>query len=310
MTTSVVPFEVSDVYVRTPGKINIALCVGARRPDGYHELATIFQAVSLYDIVSARSSATEISCEVLGSDAHRIGPGTQNLAYRAAQLLKTEYQVTEGVHLTIEKRIPVAGGMAGGSADAAGALLACAHLWELPVSTEDLMRLGARLGADVPFPLMGGCAVGLGRGDMLTATLARGVYHWVLAVAPIELSTTEAFARFDHLRETTSSPPPLTPIIPRPLMLALACGDIGRVGSLLVNDLAPAALSMAPQLRGTLAAGRGSGSVGAVISGSGPTIAFLSPSESAARELADALASDAVKEVLLVTGPVSGAAIL
>ncbi|MDR0783804.1 MAG: 4-(cytidine 5'-diphospho)-2-C-methyl-D-erythritol kinase, partial [Propionibacteriaceae bacterium] len=196
--------EVSPVIrVRVPAKINLALCVGAERADGYHELATIFQAVSLYDIVTATGIETGITCTVNGPQAHLVGPPHQNLAYRAAALLKQEYAVRAGVALSIDKKIPVAGGMAGGSANGAGALLACARLWELAITQDDLLGLAAQLGADVPFALMGGCAVGLGRGDRLTPTLARGQYHWVLALAPGEMSTPEVFARFDQLAQTS-----------------------------------------------------------------------------------------------------------
>ena len=301
--------NLSEVRVRVPAKINLALRVGKRRPDGYHELATIFQAVSLYDEVAATSSDEGITCEVSGAEAHKIGPGEENLAFRAAALLQKEYEVSEGVNLLIDKRIPVAGGMAGGSADAAGALLACARLWGLPASTEDLIELGAQLGADVPFPLMGGCAVGLGKGEALTPALSRGQFHWVLAFSHDELSTPEAFRRFDRM--TASKDLPATPEIPGDLMMALASGDIRRAAERLVNDLTPAACSIAPQLHATMNAGRQAGCLAALVSGSGPTVAFLAEDESAATDLAVALSSAGVaREVRLAVGPVPGATVL
>ena len=297
----------AEVRVRVPAKINLALCVGKTRPDGYHELATIFQAVSLYDEVAASSSDC-ITCHVTGIDAHKIGPSEDNLAFRAAQLLQQEYGVTMGVNLLIDKHIPVAGGMAGGSADAAGALLACARLWEIDASTEDLMKLAARLGADVPFPLMGGCAVGLGRGEILTPALTRGVYHWVLAFSSHHLSTPEVFRRFDTM---TRSNPPRTPDTPAELMMALASGDINRVAGYLVNDLTGAACSLLPELHATLDAGREAGCLAGLISGSGPTVAFLAENESSAMDLAVALSSAGVaRQVRVVTGPVPGATVL
>jgi 4-diphosphocytidyl-2-C-methyl-D-erythritol kinase len=238
-------------------------------------------------------------------------PESANLAYRAAQLLKNEYGVSEGVHLVIEKRIPIAGGMAGGSADAAGALMACSRLWGLKITMAELMQLGARLGADVPFPLMGGCAIGLGRGETLTPTLSRGSFHWVLAFATHQLPTPDVFRRFDEIAETMGQVLPAVPAIPAPLMMALTAGDTHRVASHLVNDLAPAACSLAPQLHATLAAGREAGCLAAMISGSGPTVAFLVEDELTATDLAVNLSSQGIaRDVRMVTGPVPGAAIV
>jgi 4-diphosphocytidyl-2-C-methyl-D-erythritol kinase len=297
------------VRVRVPAKINLALRVGRARPDGYHELATIFQAVSLYDELTASAAPEQISCATYGVDADKIGPPEQNLAYRAAQLLKAKHAVSAGVRLRIDKRIPAAAGLAGGSADAAAALLACARLWDLPVSTEDLIRLAARLGADVPFPLMGGTAVGLGRGETLTPMLSRGQFHWVLALAGYPLSTPEVFRRHDQL--TTGQRPPASVEVPRALMQALTAGDPATVAPLLVNDLHTAACSLAPALRATLKVGREAGCLGAVLSGSGPTIAFLAENEAAATDLAVAVSSEGVaKEVRLAVGPVPGATVL
>jgi len=306
--------DLNQVRVRVPAKINLALRVGSSRPDGYHELATIFQAVSLYDEVTAYTAPPDrvrigaITCEVTGLDAHRIGPAESNLAFRAARLLQQEYGVREGADLHIDKRIPVAGGMAGGSADAAGALLACARLWELPAGADDLMGLAARLGADVPFPLMGGCAVGLGRGEILTPALNRGLCHWVLAFSSHHLSTPEVFRRFD---EISPAGRPAIPQIPAETMMALTSGDIRRVAACLVNDLTPAACSLLPELHAVLNAGRDAGCLAGIVSGSGPTVAFLAEDESAATDLAVALSSSGVaREVRLATGPVPGATVL
>jgi len=297
-----------EVRVRVPAKINLALCVGTRRSDGYHELATVFQAVSLYDEVLAISSEDGVTCEMKGAEAHKIGPTKQNLAWRAAELIRSEYGVTEGVHIVVDKRIPVAGGMAGGSADAAGALLACARLWDLDASTDDLIRLAGRLGADVPFALMGGCAVGLGRGETLTPTLSRGTFHWVLAFADEGLSTPEVYHRFDQLARTTDLG---TPELPRTLMMALTSGDTSRVASALTNDLQAAACSLAPKLHATLTAGQEAGCLGSIVSGSGPTIAFLAADQAAAMDLAVRLSSQGIaREIQLVTGPVPGATVI
>jgi 4-diphosphocytidyl-2-C-methyl-D-erythritol kinase len=302
------PSTTDQVRVRVPAKINLALCVGATRQDGYHELATLFQAVSLFDEVTASGSA-EITCEVFGPQADHIGPGDENLAYRAARLLKNEYGVSEGVRLRIDKTIPVAGGMAGGSADAAGALLACARYWELPTSLEDLMALGARLGADVPFPLMGGCAVGLGKGETLTPMLCRGSFHWVLALSASKLSTPEVFRQFDQLH--TSKSPLNPPQIPRELMMALTAGDTTRVGLNLTNDLHHSSFALAPELPATLEAGLGLGCLGGIVSGSGPTVAFLLASETEATDFAGRLTALGVAgQVRQAVGPVPGATVV
>ena len=299
-----------EVRVRVPAKINLALCVGARRQDGYHELATIFQAVSLYDEVTAISAETDVTCEMRGAEAHKIGPGAQNLAFQAATLIKQEYGVTEGVHIVIDKRIPVAGGMAGGSADAAGTLLACARLWELKASTDDLLQLAASLGADVPFALMGGCAVGLGKGETLTPALIRGQCHWVLAFSAQELSTPEVYGRFDQLCQASLRRPG-APVVPRSLMLALTSGDTARIAEELVNDLQAAACSLAPGLHSILAAGQEAGCLGSIVSGSGPTIAFLTANQEAATDLAVRLSSlGLAREIRVVTGPVPGATVI
>lgn len=299
---------IARVRVRVPAKINLALCVGGLRLDGYHELATLFQAVSLYDEVTAISSESGITCEVLGLDARRIGPPEDNLAYRAARLLQQEYGINQGVDLLIDKRIPVCGGMAGGSADAAASLMACNHLWGLKLTMADMSVLGSRLGADVPFALMGGCAIGLGKGEVLTPALCRGTFHWVLALSQQKLSTPDVYQRFDRLNAGHDIP---APKIPPALMMALASADVHRVGSLLVNDLSAASCSMLPELRDTIAAGRSIGALGTVVSGSGPTVAFLAESESAATDMAVALSSQGVAfQVRLASGPVPGATIV
>jgi len=262
--------------------------------------------VSLYDEVAA-TPANDVTCTVTGAVARQVGPMEQNLAYRAARLLRTELGVREGVHLSLTKRIPVAGGMAGGSADGAAALLACARLWDLRLAQEDLYDLAASLGADVPFALMGGCAVGLGRGERLTPALSRGTYHWVLAIANQGMSTPAVFARFDEL-----NPGPVpAPVVPPALMMALAAGDPVRVGAALANDLWPAAYSLNPSLQTTLAAGRAAGAIGAIVSGSGPTVALLASDAAAATDLAVELSTrEVAHEVRVVTGPVPGATVL
>ncbi|MDR2930500.1 MAG: 4-(cytidine 5'-diphospho)-2-C-methyl-D-erythritol kinase [Propionibacteriaceae bacterium] len=298
------------VRVRVPGKINLALLVGPRGDDGYHELATIFQAVSLFDEVTATLAPADITCTMRGAMATGVGAGIDNLAVRAADLLRQEYDIDAGVELTIDKSIPVAGGMAGGSADAAGTLVACARLWQLSADDAELAELGARLGADVPFLISGGCALGLGRGQRLTPTLSRGSYHWVLAMSDHGLSTPEVYARFDHLAAQAGRTP-ASPDLPRELMMALAAGNPREVGQHLVNDLEPPAFSLAPSLRTLLGVGRRAGALGGLVSGSGPTVAFLACDEDSATNLALELSSQGVAhQIRIVTGPVPGATVI
>lgn len=187
----------SAVHVRAPGKINLALRVGPPRPDGYHPLATLFQAVSLYEDVVARP-ADDITLEIHGRGAD-LPTDSGNLAVRAAALLRETSGTEAGVHLTLTKQVPVAGGMAGGSADAAATLLACDQLWGTGLGREELGELAAELGADVPFALTGLSAMGTGRGDLLTPVMSRGQYHWVLAVQSEGLSTPAVFRAFDEI---------------------------------------------------------------------------------------------------------------
>lgn len=290
--------------VRVPAKINLALAVGERAEDGYHPLATVFHAVSLFDEVLALPAA-QGSFSVATSGIE-VGDDETHLGLRAARLLARRYGDRRcGVALEVRKAIPVAGGMAGGSADAAGALLACADLWDLDVSPDEMGDLAAELGSDVPFALLGGTAVGTGRGERLVPGLSRGTYHWVLGLAFGGLSTPEVYRRFDELSEGSSRP---EPSVDPEVLAALAAGDPHRLGAVLRNDLEPAALDLRPDLRRTLQAGRELGAVGAVVSGSGPTCAFLAADESAAIDLGNGLTrSGTCVAVRRVTGPAPGA---
>lgn len=293
----------AEVFVRVPAKLNLALHVGPVRRDGYHELATVFHAVSLYDDVSARP-ADGITVEVVGG-VEGVPAGPDNLAVRAARLLAEHTGVPDGVHLRLTKRIPVAGGLAGGSADAAAALVACDALWRTGMAREELRDVATALGSDVPFLLLGGTAIGTGRGERLTPALARGEHHWVLACSSEGLSTPAVYAECDRLR---AGRPVGAPRIAADLMHALRTGDPEALGRCLVNDLQPAATGLRPVLARTMAVGLGEGALGAVVSGSGPTVAFLVRDSEAALDLSVALsASGACSRVDRVTGPVPGA---
>jgi 4-diphosphocytidyl-2-C-methyl-D-erythritol kinase len=294
------------VTVRVPAKINLHLSVGPLRSDGYHELVTVFHAVSLYDSVTA-TPARDLTLGTTGEGAGDLPDGPENLAWRAALLLADHIGVEPTVRLDLDKGIPVAGGLAGGSADAAGTLVACDALWQSGLDRAELTELAAELGSDVAFALAGGTALGTGRGEQLTPVLAAGRWHWTLAVAAEGLSTPWVYAQLDRMRRT-GDPTPAGP--PDQLINALRTHDPARLGGLLANDLQPAAIAMRPELRRTLRTGMELGALGAVVSGSGPTCAFLSATREAAVRLAGSLSSAGVcRTVRVAHGPVPGARI-
>lgn len=301
--------------MRVPAKINLQLAVGPVRADGYHPLVTVFHAVSLFDEVTVRH-ADAMALTVTGEDAAAVPADRSNLAWRAARALAKAAAVRTGaVRIEIRKRIPVAAGLAGGSADAAATLVACNELWQAGLSAPELAELAADLGSDVPFALVGGTAVGRGRGEQVTPALAAGSYHWALAFARSGLSAAQVYATSDRLRtargKASGQPPPVEPTLSAELMTALRSGDPGRVGPQLTNDLQPAALSLRPVLRRTLAAGQEHGALGAVVSGSGPTCAFLARDAAHASDLAVALTSSGVcRTAARASGPVPGAVVL
>ena len=299
--------------VRVPAKVNLQLSVGPPRADGYHDLVTVFHAVSLYDEVTVRP-ADRTSVQVTGDDVAGVPAGRANLAVRAARALATVGLRPRGrpaVEIEIRKRIPVAAGLAGGSADAAATLVACNELWRAGLSPAELREVAAKVGSDVPFALLGGTAIGQGRGEQLTAALAAGSYHWVLAFASGGLSTPEVYAACDRLRAAQAASDGEGPGLSMALMAALRSGDPAEVGPLLSNDLQPAAVSLRPDLRRTLTAGTEHGALGAIISGSGPTCVFLAANATQARELAVALTGAGVcRSVLRVKGPAPGASVV
>jgi 4-diphosphocytidyl-2-C-methyl-D-erythritol kinase len=301
-----------SVTVRVPGKVNLYLAVGDRRDDGYHDLTTVFHAVSLLDEVTVRN-ADVLSLEMAGEGVESLPADERNLAWQAAELMAEHVGRAPDVAISIEKSIPVAGGMAGGSADGAAVLVAMNTLWELGVPRRDLHALAAQLGSDVPFALHGGTALGTGRGEELATVLARNTFHWVLAFADDGLSTPAVFSEIDRLRETAGAgrdqPPRLDD--PEPVLAALASGDPAELAPLLGNDLQPAALSLDPGLRRTLRAGADAGALAGIVSGSGPTCAFLCTSAAAAIDVGAELAGAGVcRTVRVASGPVHGARVV
>ncbi|MFV5991454.1 4-(cytidine 5'-diphospho)-2-C-methyl-D-erythritol kinase [Streptomyces sp. NPDC056231] len=296
-----------SVTVRVPAKVNVQLAVGAARPDGFHDLANVFLAVGLYDEVTVTpADALTVTCS--GPDAAQVPLDASNLAARAAIALAERHGITPHVHIHIAKDIPVAGGMAGGSADGAAALLACDALWSTGATRDELLAICAELGSDVPFSLVGGAALGIGRGEQLTTIDVGGTFHWVFAVADGGLSTPAVYGEFDRLTADTDVPAPAA----SPALLdALRTGDTHALAGALSNDLQPAALSLRPSLADTLAAGTGAGALAALVSGSGPTTAFLVADAESARKVADALlTSGTCRTARVAVSPAPGATVL
>ncbi len=298
------------VHVRAPGKLNLFFEVGDVQDDGYHEVASAYQAVSLYEDVWAEPAA-DFTVSISGSvDVSGVPADDRNLALRAARLVAQKIGHSGGVHLDIVKHVPVAGGMGGGSADAAAALVACDALWGADLGTAQLHQLAARLGADVPFSLMGGTAIGTGRGDQLSPALAKGRFDWVVVPSDAGLSTPEVYAHLDALRTRPDIvSDPRAPVVDPAVLHALRAGDPVALAERARNDLQAAALSLRPELREVLELGEEAGALAGLVSGSGPTLAFLAGDPESALELQVVL-SAAGYEALHVHGPVHGARVL
>ena len=295
------------VTVRAPAKVNLHLAVGDVRPDGFHELVTVFQALSLTDDVVV-APAEGLSVTVRGEGAVSVPVDHRNLVWRAAELLAAEAGREADVSISLSKGIPVAGGMAGGSADAAATLVALCALWRLEMSREELAVIAARLGSDVPFSLHGGTAMGTGRGEQLLPVLARNTFHWVLAFASDGLSTPEVYAELDRMR-AAGDPPRVGDV--QPLMHALTAGDAIALAPLLANDLQAAALSLRPALRRTLRAGTAAGALAGIVSGSGPSCAFLcADADAAVRVSAELAGAGVCRTVRVASGPTPGARVV
>jgi 4-diphosphocytidyl-2-C-methyl-D-erythritol kinase len=305
---------VTSVTVRVPAKINLQLAVGPLRPDGYHGLVTVFHAIGLFDMVSAAAAEAD-SVAVTGEGAAQVPADGDNLALRAVRALRAvvSAQAGPGVAVTINKRIPVAAGLAGGSADAAAALVACNDLWRAGLSQRELCEVAAGVGSDVAFAVLGGTAVGRGRGERLTPALMPAArYHWVLAFADGALSTPEVYGTLDRLRAANGGAGEVAePELSTELMAALRAGDLERLGRSLSNDLQAPAISLFPALRKTLEVGREFGALGALVSGSGPTCLFLARGARHATDLAVALSGAGVcRTVTRASGPVPGATVI
>jgi 4-diphosphocytidyl-2-C-methyl-D-erythritol kinase len=290
--------------------VNLQLSVGPLEADGFHEVTTVFQAISIYDDVTVRFAepGSGITLQVSGPTAQGVPTDSSNLAYRAAQLMIDRHDLDSDIAIHIKKEIPVAGGMAGGSADAAAVIVAFDALYELGLSRDGMEKIGAELGSDVPFAITGGIAIGRGRGDQLTPVLARGSYNWVLAMSSQGLSTPAVYGECDRLRTGLDI---AGPQVGDSILQALRAGDAITLGRSLANDLQSAACSLRPALRLVLDVGIDYGALGAIVSGSGPTVAFLVQDEERALDLTVALsASGVVAGVIRASGPTHGARVI
>lgn len=297
-----------SVTVKVPAKINLQLSVGPLQSDGFHELATVFQAVSLFDEVKISKAAKDSGITLKISGVKDLPTDSSNLAWRAAELMADKYGSSKDLQIEIKKEIPVAGGMAGGSANAAAVLIGLDALFDLKIARSELMSTGSTIGSDVPFSIMGNVAIGRGHGDQLNSVLSRGNYLWVLAFSNQGLSTPAVYKECDRLRAGMSI---TNPTINETLLQALASGDAKLLGKSLVNDLQAAACSLKPSLRLILDVGNEYGALGSIVSGSGPTVAFLVSDQDHALDLTVALSgSGVVSNAISVNAPVSGAKII
>jgi 4-diphosphocytidyl-2-C-methyl-D-erythritol kinase len=298
------------VIARVPAKVNLQLAVGPLGADGFHEVTTVFQAISLFDDVTVETASENngISIQITGQTSTGVPSDSSNLAVKAAKLMIKNYDLPSDLNIKLKKEIPVAGGMAGGSADAAGVIVGLDSLFELGLSRDEMEMVGSKIGADVPFSICGGVAIGTGRGDQITPALFKGSYNWVLALSGQGLATPSVYAECDRLREGLSIS---TPVVSEQLMQALRAGDAKALGKSLSNDLQPAACSLRPALRLVLDVGIDYGALGGIVSGSGPTVAFLVTDDEHAMDLTVALSSSGVvSSVVRASGAVAGARII
>ena len=298
------------VIARVPAKVNLQLAVGPLGDDGFHEVTTVFQAISLFDDVTVATAPENngISIQITGQTSKGVPSDSSNLAVKAATLMIKKYDLPNDLNIKLKKEIPVAGGMAGGSADAAGVIVGLDSLFELGLSRDEMEMVGSKIGADVPFSICGGVAIGTGRGDQITPALFKGSYNWVLALSGQGLATPSVYAECDRLREGLSIS---TPVVSEQLMQALRAGDAKALGKSLSNDLQPAACSLRPALRLVLDVGIDYGALGGIVSGSGPTVVFLVKDDDHAMDLTVALSSSGViSSVVRATGAVAGARII
>jgi 4-diphosphocytidyl-2-C-methyl-D-erythritol kinase len=285
----------SPVVASAPGKVNVFFNVGALGEDGFHEVASCYQALALREKVHIEHSGKlEISFHGNFAELSRekVPQDETNLVYRAAEILsnKRPNSNPQLLSFAIHKDVPIAGGMAGGSADAAAALMAINRLWSAGQDNQ-LENLGVELGADVPFSLMGGTAIGLGRGEKLSRVETKKELHWVMSLSNLGLSTPDVYRKLDEIRlsQGLELKGISEPIVPVELIEAVTKGDAESLAHLMQNDLEIAAIALRPELRQIIADGEIAGALRSMISGSGPTVAHLAKNRIDAEQIASRL---------------------
>ena len=294
-----------SVTVRAAAKVNLHLGVGRLRPDGYHPLATVYQTLSVHDDVTVSTSSrwsVDLICED-DIDRGSFPTGEDNIVVRAGRLLAGRHGVDRAAEITVRKSIPIAGGLAGGSADAAAALVALDRVWGVRTSDDDLLELAAQLGSDVPFALLGGTALGTGRGELVTPVDDASTWWWVVVPSETGLSTPDVYRHFDRMFPDA----PSEPVPADALLEAIAAGDAWGLADALHNDLEAAAVDLRPELGKLIDTGESAGALRGMVSGSGPTCVFLCGSADHARSLASELTASGHPVVLAANGPVAGA---
>ena len=324
-----------SLRVRVPAKINLHLAVGPRRPDGYHDIVSVLQTIGLYDTLElfldgdehwahpAARRRMRATLTLAGSDGDAatsgVPAGPDNMVLVAARRLMAHLGIDGGpdgertpqwrdgagstddgplTRMRLTKRIPVAAGMAGGSADAAAALVGLNRLWGAELDVVALCDVAALVGSDVPFCVEGGTALATGTGTSVARVLNGTTTHWVIGVDRAPLSTADVYAAFDTL-----APP--APTSPDAVLQALRTGDLDALARSLHNDLEPAAIALRPELAGRRDAMLGAGALASLVSGSGPTVLGLARDAADARRIAAAL-TDVFDSVEVAAAPAGG----
>ena len=297
----------SSVVASSPAKVNVFFAVGAFLKNGFHEVASCYQALSLREVVTVELEG-KFSIDFAGplADQCRVSVPTDatNLVYKAGLAIRklNTNVLPQLVSFVIHKSVPIAGGMAGGSADGAAALVALDRLFSTDLGPQ-LPKIAAKLGSDVPFALQGGTAIGIGRGEKLSRIETDAILHWVMTPSSVGLSTPDVYRKLDVMRTESGVDVSVleTPEVPAELVAALVSGDAMEVAKYMHNDLEIAALSLRPELADTIDAGRKAGALKSMVSGSGPTIAHLAKNRIHAEQIANRLTGAGLPSIATYT---------
>lgn len=296
------------------GKINLFFKVGPLQENGYHQVASLYQAVNLPETVIAEVAPdweVAVTGNIDASHLKGVPTNRNNLVVKAAKAAGAalRFKRVPRLSFTIHKNVPVAGGMGGGSADAAAAILAAESAWGRKLSTAERFSVAAELGADVPFSMLGGSAIGVGTGHELDPIEQRSVLHWILVPNDFGLSTPAVYAELDRLRDMRGDNPKWVPEaqVNQLLVEALRQGAGAEdIAPLLHNDLQEAAVSLRPELQDILDLEERAMALRAIISGSGPTIAMLARDANDAHAIASRLQTFG-QQAIVTTSPAGGA---